>query len=115
VLLPCLALPAAGLALASFAHGRVSVVCAAALFGVGFGLMYPAFAAHVLAHVDERRRGAAYGAIIAAFDMGIGTGSTTLGWIIERAGYRVAFGVAAALAVWAAPYFLLVERRLQIE
>jgi predicted MFS family arabinose efflux permease len=50
--------------------------------------------------------------MIAAFDTGIGTGSTTMGWLIQRNGYAAAFGVAALLAALAAPYFLTVDRRL---
>ena len=35
---------------------------------------------------------AAFGAILAAFDTGIGTGSTTMGWIIGKYGFASAFG-----------------------
>ncbi|MEI6244826.1 MAG: MFS transporter, partial [Acidobacteriota bacterium] len=52
-----------------------------------------------------------YGAMIAAFDTGIGTGSTLLGVVLQRFGYRPAFAGAAMLAALAAPYFLLAERR----
>ena len=45
------------------------------------------------------RRGAAFGAILAAFDTGIGTGSTGMGWLIQHYGFAAAFGVAAALSV----------------
>jgi predicted MFS family arabinose efflux permease len=61
--------------------------------------------------VDPRRRGAAYGAMIAAFDTGIGTGSTTVGWLIQRYGYQPAWIIAAVIAAFAAPYFLLADRR----
>jgi predicted MFS family arabinose efflux permease len=61
--------------------------------------------------VDPRRRGAAYGAMIAAFDTGIGTGSTTVGWLIQRYGYQPAWIIAAAIAAFAAPYFLFADRR----
>jgi predicted MFS family arabinose efflux permease len=61
-------------------------------------------------HVEADRRGAAFGAILAAFDTGIGTGSTSAGWIIGRYGFSAAFGVAAALSVLALPYFLIVTR-----
>jgi MFS family permease len=112
VVLPALMVPALGLALLAWARGEASFLAAAALFGAGFGLMYPAFAAYVMGHVPARRRGAAFGAMIAAFDLGIGTGSSILGWIIDAHGFRVAFAAAAALAVLSAPYFLVAERRL---
>jgi MFS family permease len=112
VLLPALVVPATGLALLSVANGEAAFLISAALFGAGFGLMYPAFAAYVMGHVSPGRRGAAFGAMIAAFDMGIGTGSSILGWTINEHGFRVAFAGAAVLALAAAPYFLVAERRL---
>jgi MFS family permease len=63
-------------------------------------------------HVDARRRGAAFGGILAAFDTGVGSGSIVLGWIISHAGFRLAFGVAALLAALSLPYFVFTERRL---
>jgi MFS family permease len=112
VLLPCLATPAVGLALLAFAGSRLTIALAAVIFGLGFGLMYPTFTAYVFTHVHDRRRGAAYGAMLAAFDTGIGTGSTTLGWLIGRVGFRVSFGLAAGIAALALPYFLIAEKRL---
>jgi predicted MFS family arabinose efflux permease len=61
--------------------------------------------------VSAQRRGAAFGAILAAFDTGIGTGSTSMGWLIQRYGFAAAFAVAAALAALALPYFLIVDRK----
>jgi MFS family permease len=69
--IPCLALVTAGLALIALAHTRLQLVGAAAVFGLGFGNMYPAFVAHVLKFVEPARRGAAFGGILAAFDTGI--------------------------------------------
>jgi predicted MFS family arabinose efflux permease len=60
--------------------------------------------------VTADRRGAAFGAVLAAFDTGIGTGSTSMGWLIQRYGFAAAFGVAAALSALALPYFLAVDR-----
>jgi MFS family permease len=111
VFLPCLGLVAASLALLATTPGRTGFVVSALVFGLGFGLAYPAFAAYVMQHVSDSRRGAAFGTLIAAFDTGIGTGSTTMGWLIQRSGYGAAFGVAALLAALAAPYFLAVDRR----
>lgn len=110
VLLPVLVMPAAGLLLLGVTYGPALFLTAAIVFGAGFGLMYPAFAAYVIEHVPAARRGAAFGAIIAAFDTGLGTGSTVMGSLIEAFGYRPAYLVAGALAVLAVPYFLIAER-----
>ncbi len=113
VFMPCLVLIALGLALLASASSLAWLVASAILFGVGFGTAYPVFVAYVMRDVHAARRGAAFGAILAAFDTGIGTGSSTVGWLIERVGFSAAFGVAALLSAIALPYFLIVERRLR--
>ncbi len=111
VFLPCLLLIAVGLVLLAAGGTRPWLVASAVVFGAGFGTAYPVYAAYVMRHVDPARRGAAFGGILAAFDTGIGTGSITMGWIIGHVGFAAAYGVAAALACLAAPYFLFAERR----
>jgi len=111
VLLPSLVTCALGLVVTATAHGAIALALGGGLFGLGFGLMWPAFGALALGLSGPAKSGAAYGAMIAAFDTGIGTGSSLLGTLVEHFGYRAAFGFAAALAVLAAPYFLLVEKR----
>jgi len=110
VLLPTLVMPAIGLLLLGITYGPVMFVISGIVFGAGFGLMYPAFAAYVITHVPVARRGAAFGAIIAAFDTGLGTGSTVMGTFIQEYGFRSAYVGAGALAVLAVPYFLVAER-----
>ncbi|MFI5177907.1 MAG: MFS transporter, partial [Vicinamibacterales bacterium] len=113
VFMPCLVLIAAGLALMASASGLSAFIASAIVFGVGFGTAYPVFVAYVMRDVSAARRGAAFGAILAAFDTGIGTGSTTVGWLIEHVGFSSAFGVAAALSALALPYFVVADRRLR--
>ncbi len=112
VLVRCLLVPPIGLALLASANGPVIFALAAMIFGVGFGLMHPAFTAYVMSHVAFARRGAAYGAMLAAFDTGIGSGSSAMGWLVHHVGYRPAFGMTAALAALSLPSFLYAERRL---
>jgi MFS family permease len=113
VFMPCLVLAAVGLTLLAAGSTRISLVASAAFFGIGFGTAYPVFVAYVMRDVSAARRGAAFGAILAAFDTGIGTGSTTVGWLIQRFGFSTAFGVAAALSAISLPYFVVVDRRLR--
>jgi MFS family permease len=116
VFLPCLVLITCGLGLlALLPPSRWSMILSASVFGVGFGTAWPVFVAYMLGGVDPRRRGAAYGAMLAALDTGIGTGSTVLGWVIQRNGYAEAFGAAAALSALAVPYFLVADRALKRE
>jgi MFS family permease len=113
VFMPCLLLIAAGLALLSAASSLTWLIASAIVFGTGFGTAYPVFVAYVMRDITAARRGAAFGAILAAFDTGIGTGSMIVGWLIERHGFAAAFGVAAALSAIALPYFVIVDRRLR--
>jgi len=112
VLLRCMALPAVGILVLSVAPGTSTFLVSALLFGAGFGLMHPAYTAFVMAHVSPIRRGAAFGAMIAAFDTGIGSGSSVMGWLVHHFGFRWGFGVVAAVAALALPCFLLAEKRL---
>jgi MFS family permease len=110
VFLPCLLLISAGLACLTFGGTRFWLMLSATIFGIGLSTAYPAYVGYVMRHVGADRRGAAFGAILAAFDTGIGTGSTTMGWLIGHYGFASAFGTAAALSALALPYFLLADR-----
>jgi MFS family permease len=110
VFVPCLILITIGLACLAVGGTRQWLILSAVIFGAGFGTAYPAYVGYVMQGVAANRRGAAFGAILAAFDTGIGTGSTSIGWLIQRFGYGKAFGAAAALSALALPYFLIVDR-----
>lgn len=110
VFVPCLVLIVAAYLLLALGGTRGWLLASAVALGLGLGSAYPIFAAWMLDHVSVARRGAAFGSLLAAFDTGLGTGSIVLGWVIEHHGYRPAFGLAAALASLALPYFFLVGR-----
>ena len=111
VFIPCLIFISCGLACLAFGGTRSWMLLSAVIFGLGFGTAYPSYIGYVMRHVTPDRRGAAFGAVLAAFDSGIGTGSTAMGWVIQHYGFRSAFGVAAALSALALPYFLIIDRR----
>jgi MFS family permease len=112
VFVPCLVLITAGLTCLAFSGSKSSMIVSAILFGTGFGTAYPVYVGYVMRDVSAARRGAAFGAILAAFDTGVGTGSTSMGWLIQHHGFQSAFGVAAALSAVALPYFLTMDRVL---
>ena len=110
VFVPCLVLITCGMALLAVGGTRGWQIASAVVFGIGFGAAYPSYVGYVMQGVNAQRRGAAFGALLAAFDTGIGTGSTTMGWLIGRYGFSRAFAVAAMLAALALPYFLVTDR-----
>ena len=110
VIIPCLIAVVAGVALLSTATTRTGFLISAFVFGTGFGSAYPIFVADLMKKVDNQRRGATFGALIGAFDTGIGTGSITLGWIGEHYGLSRAFAVAASLAALSIPYYMWARR-----
>ena len=110
VFIPCLVLISFGLALLAVGGTRVWLLLSAVVFGIGYGTAYPTYVGYVMRGVSANRRGAAFGAMLAAFDTGIGTGSTTMGWLIERYGFAAAFGTAAGLSALALPYFIAVDK-----
>lgn len=115
VLIPCLLVPSVGLILLGLSTGKGMLVVSALVFGAGFGLMHPSFTSYVLGHVPPHRRGAAFGAMLAAFDTGIGSGASFLGLIIHTYGFRMAFVGAGLLAALSVPYFIFTERRLGLD
>jgi MFS family permease len=102
---------ALGLAATALPRARWELVCAAVIYGFGFSILGPAFTAWSIDNVDPGRRGAAFGALLAAFDLGIGSGSLLMGTLVARAGFPAAFLVSAALALGAWPYLLWAEKR----
>jgi MFS family permease len=113
VFVPCLVLISAGLAALAVGGGRTMMIVSAILFGVGFGTAYPVYVGYTMSDVSSARRGAAFGAILAAFDTGVGTGSTAMGWLIQHHGFQTAWTVAACLSALALPYFLTIDRLLK--
>ena len=112
MLLRCLLAPPVGLLLLAATTDISMLVAAGLVFGAGFGLMWPAYNTYVQSHVGADRRGAVFGAALAAFDTGIGAGASVMGWIIHHQGFRTAFVAAALVAALALPYFIVAERRL---
>ena len=111
MIVPCLMLMVTGIVVLTVASTRPTFIASAVLFGIGFGSAYPIFVAHLMHHVPDNRRGATFGALIGAFDTGLGTGSIAIGWLSEHYGFSRAFAVAAVLASLSIPYFLIMEKR----
>jgi hypothetical protein len=66
----------------------------------------------VLAHTAESARARTFGSIIGGFDIFIGIGSISVGFIASRHGLGTAFAIAAALSCLSIPIFVLTSRQL---
>lgn len=76
------------LILALWPGGLVRHLLSALLYGAGYSMVFTLLSARMLEVVDPLRRGAAFGALLFAFDAGIGVGAFALGWVIGKAGYQ---------------------------
>jgi MFS family permease len=94
------------------AHTRWEMIASAALFGIGWGAVYPAFVTIILGSTDPARRARTFGSIVWAFDTGLGLGSFGIGTIGQHYGLANAFLVAAALSCLSIPIFALTSPRL---
>jgi len=112
VLYPSLALVPVAFGTLAVAHVRWEMMVSAILFGIGFGLAYPAFATFILGNTDPLRRARTFGSMVWAFDTGIGLGSFSVGAIGQRYGLGTAFGVAAVLSCLAIPIFAWTSKRM---
>jgi hypothetical protein len=107
--MPSLVVIATGMVVLAFADTRAGLIAAAALFALGFGTAYPAFAAWVMLDIHDSRR-AAFGAVWRR------RRRHRLGLHDHRLAHRP-LGVqpglwrGGRLAALALPTFLLVERR----
>lgn len=101
------------LAVLSLSHTKAMMVLSAVTFGLAYGNCHPAFTAYIMGRVNERGRGGAFGGILAAFDVGIGTGSIMSGILVHRYGFGIAFGMATVLSALALPYFNATRARFE--
>ncbi|NTW84621.1 MAG: MFS transporter [Holophagaceae bacterium] len=110
--LPAMLLGAiAGLALLAFLPGgTVRHVVSALLYGAGYSMLHTLLNAKLLESVDPLRRGSAFGALLFAFDAGIGLGSFSLGWVIGNYGYRLGWGLGALALLAVLPLTLRMSR-----
>ncbi len=90
------------------ALGFAAAFPAMAVFGVGFGMLFPALGAALAERSASRQRGAAFGIFYSVYSLGVFLGSLAAGFALEAApGYIGApFLVAALAPLLAAPIAL---------
>ncbi len=96
--------------LAVLPGGTPRHVLSALLYGAGYSMLHTLLNAKLLEAVDAKRRGSAFGALLFAFDAGIGLGAFSLGWVIGHHGYRLGWALGALAMVAALPMALKLSR-----
>jgi MFS family permease len=86
-------------------------VVSALLYGAGYSMIHTLLNTKLLESVDPKRRGAAFGTLLFAFDSGIGLGSFSLGWVIGHYNnYRMGWALGALAMITALPLALRLSR-----
>ncbi len=98
---------ACALGTAAMPLGGVVLLCAAAAFGAGFGLLQNATLVLMMERVSESEYGLGSTLWNAAFDAGTGVGAFVFGFVISAVGFLAAFLLCAALVASALALVLL--------
>jgi MFS family permease len=88
-----------GLTVLALGSSTAMFLSAAALYGAGVGMLFPALQAETLSPVAPHRRSAASATFSNALDTGLGGGSVVLGLFAESAGLSAAYLVATGCCV----------------
>ena len=90
---------AAAFAVLSFGSSFGVAALGMAIFGLGFGMLYPTRNTQVAAMFPANGRGRAYGIFNAFYTMGVVVTPPAIGWAVPHTTTSVVFGVLAALAL----------------
>jgi MFS family permease len=102
VALICATIEAVGLALIWLGPWSALSLIGAALTGIGYSLVYPAFGVEAVRNAPAQTRGLAMGAYTAFLDVALGFGTPVLGLLAAVAGLGAAFVASTVAALCAA-------------
>ena len=83
------------LVLISFINSHAMVIIAGFVGGFGQGLLFPALSSYIIDVFGRENKGFAISLYLSLFDVGIGIGAPTFGWICDYFDYRTMFRIAA--------------------
>ena len=82
---------------------------AAIFYGFGFGLVQPALQAYAVQRAALNRRGMANATFFSAFDVGVGLGAMSFGFISNYLGYSSIYVISAVSAILSLTAFLIMK------
>ena len=104
---PNLLLMGVGIVIFSFSNTIPSILLAAVMIGIGFGLSNPAILALMLDRSPPHMQGMAIGGFHLAYQMGFLSSAPVYGFVAERWGYQPMWWISAALTFGAICFYLL--------
>jgi MFS family permease len=109
-----LSLTGLGMLVLALVPSAAGALLGMAVFGFGFGLLFPPATALVIEATDRSERGAAFGVFYAVYSFGVVVGSVLSGVLDEWRGDTTAapFLIGATVALAAVPAVLALGRRL---
>lgn len=97
-------------AMVAFCRTLPMLLCAAAIYGYGYGLSYPTLTSFVMVHNAQQTRGTAFGAFTAFFDVGVALGSA-FGGLSEYTGFTFIYQAAACIPLIGIVLYVLLLMR----
>lgn len=111
VLLPSALFAIAGLFVLTVAQNDIHFLIAGALYGFGFGAIFPAIQTWCVNLVDEHEHENAMASFFNFFDLGIGGGSLLLGMVASAFSYTLVYYIAIGIFVVYILFYLVYSRR----
>ena len=105
---------AAGLAILGFFTEYAGVAVGMAVFGFGYGIVFPSAAALVIGATGAERRGMAFGVFYAVYSFGVVVGASGSGLLADLDGAHIGlpFLAAAVVVIFAVPIVEVIRRRV---
>lgn len=113
ILMPSLVCLCASLTFLAFTHTFFTLVLSAVLFGLGLSMTFPVLMSWCLDTSPVHEKGRALATFTSAIDLGIGTGSLGLGFVLVRTGYTAIYLICAAVIVASLLYVLGQKEQLK--
>jgi MFS family permease len=99
VIIPGMVVAALAMMVLGLTSGPVGVLVAAAIFGVGFGMVQPTLMALTTDRVPAEERGKAMGTFYTAWELGIAAGAAGSGWLLNITGFPVVLLTGAGIVL----------------
>lgn len=111
VLVPSAVFAVAGLSVLTLAQNDVHFLIAGALYGFGFGAIFPAIQTWCVNLVEEHEHENAMASFFNFFDLGIGGGSLVLGMLASAFSYTLVYDIAIGVFVVYILLYVMYARR----